>query len=272
MKKAISIFLCYTSAIFAQTDVQRYANNNDYQVHCAKKTLEIFHFNGNERVLDIGCGDGKITQFLQDELTTGEIVGIDLSKEMIEHAVKSYPTISFTVKDAKELDYIEEFDLAVSFSTLEWIDDQPGVIQKVFHSLKPGGRVILDLPTKLFNPTLFKAIKNVIKSEKWRDFFEYYQPNWVLHDIRDYHEMFYKSGFHLEAFRPRMDEYYFASKDEIKNYLRPWFPYLSELKTEEQKQEFIHDVVEEYCRLLQLNEKTIVPFTSQRITIIGKKH
>ncbi len=271
MKKYLLLFLLHTSLLLSHNEATIYSDNNEYQVNCAKRALEIFSIRGDEEVLDIGCGDGKVTQYLAESLTTGTITGIDISDNMIEHAKKNYPSIEFKVQDVKDLEYKEEYDLAVAFSTLEWIDDQPAVIQKIYNSVRPGGRVLLELPTKLFNPKLFKAIKNVIHSEKWKDFFIAYQPNWILHDIRDYHEMFRKSGFHLETFWPRMDEYYFESKEAMRDFLRPWFPYLSRLETEEQKQAFLKDVVDEYCRLLHLNERTVVPYTSQRITIIGKK-
>ena len=52
---------------------------------------------GNERVLDIGCGDGKVTAEVAKLLPSGSILGIDDSEEMI-HFARKYSSLDYSVK------------------------------------------------------------------------------------------------------------------------------------------------------------------------------
>ena len=63
-----------------------YANNSSAQESWANELLEKLSLAGNEHLLDIGCGDGKITNSIANKLSNGHVVGIDRSKDMIELA------------------------------------------------------------------------------------------------------------------------------------------------------------------------------------------
>lgn len=72
---------------------------------------------GGEAVLDIGCGDGKVTAELSSLVPRGRVVGLDSSQEMIDFAMRSFPSsehsnLSFRFGDAMGTDFSEEFDLA----------------------------------------------------------------------------------------------------------------------------------------------------------------
>ena len=70
---------------------------------------------GDERILDIGCGNGKVTAHLASLVPDGSVMGIDLSREMISFAANKYipeehPNLSFQIGDASYLGFQEEFD------------------------------------------------------------------------------------------------------------------------------------------------------------------
>ncbi len=72
---------------------------------------------GNEALLDTGCGDGKITAELAQALPEGKAVGVDNSQEMIHLAQTTFPksaylNLSFQLMDARKLTFKEEFDRA----------------------------------------------------------------------------------------------------------------------------------------------------------------
>jgi trans-aconitate 2-methyltransferase len=102
---------------------------------------------GNEAVLDIGCGDGKITALIAKSLPIGRVVGIDSSPPMINLAASSfpkaqYPNLSFQLMDAKQLAFTSEFDIAFSNAALHWILDQKGVLLGAQMCLKAQGRLL----------------------------------------------------------------------------------------------------------------------------------
>lgn len=99
----------------------------------------ILIWEGWETVLDIGCGDGKISSLIAEK--AGSVVGIDISPSMIEFAKKQYGSenLFFEVQDATNLPFKESFDSVVSFTTLQWIPNQEAVLQGIYQSLKKRG-------------------------------------------------------------------------------------------------------------------------------------
>ena len=70
-------------------DAADYAQHSTEQFKWASELAEKLHLRGDETVLDIGCGDGKVTAAIATQLPNGRIIGIDSSQEMIELAQRS---------------------------------------------------------------------------------------------------------------------------------------------------------------------------------------
>src|SRR5215471_1288731 len=63
-----------------------YAANSAVQLVWARELIERLHLRGDERILDVGCGDGKVSMELARAVPRGAVVGIDASPQMIEFA------------------------------------------------------------------------------------------------------------------------------------------------------------------------------------------
>lgn len=102
-----------------------------------------------ERLLDIGCGRGDAAVALAEDLgSSGELVGVDSSAEMLRIAESSARTLRcpsrFRVGDACSLDEPSgSFDAVRSERTLQWIADPPAAIGEIVRVVRPGGRVSL---------------------------------------------------------------------------------------------------------------------------------
>jgi trans-aconitate methyltransferase len=94
-----------------------------------------------ERILDLGCGDGVLTERLV--ASGASVVGVDLSAEML--AAARARGIDARVMDATRLTFDEEFDAVFSNAVLHWIQDQDGVLAGVRRALVPGGRFVAEL-------------------------------------------------------------------------------------------------------------------------------
>ena len=134
-------------------NAQDYAKNSANQFQWAKELIPKLKLRGNEALLDIGCGDGKITAEVAECLPEGRAVGVDSSEKMINLArtsfpMKDFPNLSFQVMDARKLTFQEEFDVAFSNAALHWIVDQKAVLAGVQRSLKPGGRLLFQMAGK----------------------------------------------------------------------------------------------------------------------------
>ncbi|MUL36019.1 class I SAM-dependent methyltransferase [Gloeocapsopsis dulcis] len=105
-----------------------YAKNSDAQLKWARELRQNLNLQGNESILDVGCGDGKITADFAATLPRGRVIGVDSSPEMIAYAThiygsKQYPNLSFACVDARSLDFDQEFNLCFSNATLHWVDN-----------------------------------------------------------------------------------------------------------------------------------------------------
>src|ERR1041385_2376958 len=69
-----------------------YAANSVVQQTWAREVISKLKLRGVERILDVGCGDGKVTAELARAVSKGSAVGIDASPQMIEFANRAFPT------------------------------------------------------------------------------------------------------------------------------------------------------------------------------------
>ncbi|HYK42041.1 MAG TPA: class I SAM-dependent methyltransferase [Thermoanaerobaculia bacterium] len=94
------------------------------------------------RLLDVGCGPGRLDRLLAAARPQLAVVGIDASREMIAEAGKgpSLPNLSFRVGSAEEARFESEFDFAIAVLTFHHWDEPVAGLAGVHRALKPGGR------------------------------------------------------------------------------------------------------------------------------------
>ena len=116
------------------------------------------------RIADIGCGPGNSTYVLKKIFPDAELLGIDLSSEMIEKARKDYPDIEFRVCDALAL--AGKYDLLFSNACLQWIPDHDTLLPSLMDKLSDGGILAAQVPINEEEP-LFKLIKETAAEPEW---------------------------------------------------------------------------------------------------------
>jgi ubiquinone/menaquinone biosynthesis C-methylase UbiE len=107
------------------------------------KLLEALRLNADERVLDLGCGNGFITEYLQS--STGAFFhGVDISAEAIRQAQNRTKNerLTFGVGNMNRLDFEPRtFDCAVSIDTLYYVENQEETLKQIISILKPAGQI-----------------------------------------------------------------------------------------------------------------------------------
>ena len=101
-----------------ELDAAEYFRRSSLQEAMAQEVLALLDLNGSERILDVGCGDGKITAQIASRASKGSVVGVDPSRDMISFARSHFgpatlPNLRFEVADAGQLPFKNEFDLVV---------------------------------------------------------------------------------------------------------------------------------------------------------------
>jgi len=131
-------------------DAAEYSRRSSLQEAMAQEVLALLDLKSSERILDVGCGDGKITAQIASRASKGSVVGVDPSRDMISFARRHFgpamlPNLRFEVADARRLPFKNEFDLVVSFNALHWIPDQQTALSSIRSTLVLGGKAQLRL-------------------------------------------------------------------------------------------------------------------------------
>jgi len=147
-----TLLACLSISVFAQDPWKggEYAKNSESQKSSADDFLKATQLQGVDAILDVGCGDGKVTAALARAIPQGSVIGVDVSPSMIETAkIFTSKNLTFQVQDAAQLDFDSQFDLITSFTVMQWVLEQSQALQCFEKALKPGGKLWIQMPIGL---------------------------------------------------------------------------------------------------------------------------
>jgi trans-aconitate methyltransferase len=144
-----------------------------------------------ERILDLGCGDGVLTQKLED--MGCELIGIDSSPELIRAALDLGLDVS--VEDATKMSFDGEFDAVFSNAVLHWIRDADQAIGNVFRALRKDGRFVAECGGHKCVETIRTALITELERRGYSG--EAADP-WYFPTAEDYGSRLTKAGFRVE--------------------------------------------------------------------------
>jgi trans-aconitate 2-methyltransferase len=124
-------------------DAETYDEVSDPQFEWGSEVLERLALNGDEVVLDAGCGSGRVSAELLKRLPNGRLIAVDGSEAMIVKARERLgDEVTYLVADLAELQIDEQVDLVFSTATFHWIVDHDRLFARLHAALKPGGRLV----------------------------------------------------------------------------------------------------------------------------------
>ena len=151
-------------------DGVQYRQVNTLQQWLAARALDHLDLTGVHRLLDIGCGDGRVTAEIADRIPDSDVVGIDPSPHMIDIA-PGRPGLQFEIGDVQTMSYRDEFDAAVSFNALHWVRDQQRALERIHAALRSPGSALLVLVCGGPRLSIEEAEMQVCRSPRWRRYF-----------------------------------------------------------------------------------------------------
>lgn len=214
------------------------------------------------RIIDIGCGPGNSTRVLRDRWPNAEIIGADNSEQMISVAKRDYPKNHWLLSDARKLSADEDYDLVYSNAAIQWIPDHEALLSHLLGMLRPGGALAVQVP-RFGEMPIRRAIITVADRDRWRSAMEGSESALV----------YYPTEFYYDCLSARCAElsewttwyiHEMESHDAIIEMIKStgMRPFLERLKVKSEKDDFIHEVLQE-VRLrypARPNNRVLFPF------------
>lgn len=181
------------SALPAQTwKADRYAEHAHFVPALGQPVLELLKARPGERILDLGCGDGVLTEKIA--AAGAAVVGVDASADMVSAACKR--GIDARIADGAGLEFSREFDAVFSNAALHWMKQDPdAVIAGVARALRPGGRFAGEMGGHGCVAAITVALFAVLER---RGIDAKSVSPWYFPTVADYRRRLERAGFNVE--------------------------------------------------------------------------
>jgi trans-aconitate 2-methyltransferase len=253
-----------------------YAANSAVQQSWARELIAKLKLRGDERVLDVGCGDGKVTAEIARAVPRGHVLGVDASAEMIAFAKKTFPpsktaNLKFQICDAREInnkvpagskskpltptlsplgrgegEASAGFDLVFSNAALHWMDDHEAVLRGAASVLKPGGRLVISCGGEGNAHDVFLALRPEMRLQRWREFFRKMPLPYFFYAPSVYEKWLPKFGFKVHALKLVPKDATYLGAEGFATWLRTtWLPFVQRVP-ENLREDFMAAVTRRY--------------------------
>lgn len=169
-------------------DGEKYKEASGHQKEWGGKLISELSLKGDERILDLGCGDGTLTAELARLVPDGFVVGIDASEGMIDTACEGCDrdNVKFELMDINDIDFVDEFDVVFSNAALHWIKDHNKLLKNLFNSLKDNGVARLNFAADGNCSCFFRVVKEVMAKSRYADYFTAFEWPWYMSKTAEY--------------------------------------------------------------------------------------
>ena len=242
-----------------------YAQHSKGQELWARELIAKLDLQGDEDILDLGCGDGKVTALLA-QATSRNVVGVDKSEVMVKLAQKSYENITFLPMDATTLSFENEFDVIFSNAVLHWVHDHKAVIQGIYKALKKEGKILLQFGG-YGNTKEILSVMDAFIAKEYAHSFEGFEFPYSFPHADVYEVLLQEQSFKNIDVKLIKKDMVHEGVDAFKGWIRTtWFPY-TDVFPKNMKEVFIDGFVEMYLELKPLDEQRRVHVDMVRLEI-----
>ena len=228
-----------------------YAANSGAQQIWARELIAQLQLRGGEHILDVGCGDGKVTAELARAVPQGSVTGIDISPEMIRFARASFsheavPNLEFQMMDARHICLARRFDVVFSSSVLHWVPDHPAFLLGAAACLRPGGCLMVSCGGKGNAHDVFVALRPEMRLSHWREFFRKMEKPYFFYSPAEYEKWLPRFGFQAHSVGLSPKDAVYQGRERFAAWFRTtWLPYIQRVP-ESSREAFISSVVARY--------------------------
>jgi trans-aconitate 2-methyltransferase len=216
-----------------------YARHSQSQERWARELLGLLNLQPYESVLDVGCGDGRMT--FEIAKLAGRVVGIDSSPEMVGFASRNFPerkfhNLSFQTANAAALPFRDEFDVVYSNAVLHWVQDHESALAGIARSLRSGGRCLLQMGGKGNSAQVIETFE--ASGSRPQDF------TYAFHSADEYRPKLKQAGLTVDSVQLIPKDMVHPNRAAFTGWLRTaWQPYHRHVP-ESERDQFLEEVTD----------------------------
>ena len=229
---------------------EKYRQASRHQKEWGSRLMAGLKLNGREAILDLGCGDGVLTDQLALLVPDGRVVGLDASEGMIQTAMQyKKDNLDFIHMDINEMDYTNEFDVIYSNAALHWVKDHVRLIRNVYKALKPGGIIQWNFAGNGTTEHFIHTVRALMKEDMYKEYFQDFDWPWFMPDRAGYDTLISDGGFSSVYVEEENADRYFSDTDELARWIdQPCIVPFLQCIPAQKKDRFRHDVIQAMIR------------------------
>ena len=172
-------------------NVQEYKESASFVPQLGTPVMELLAPQKGEKILDLGCGDGKLT--LEIKKCGCDVLAIDSSIAMVNAAKQL--GLNAQILNGESLNFNQEFDAVFSNAALHWMTNSHQVAAGVYQALKPKGRFVGEFGGKGNIQDIVVTMSAIF--QEFPEFGEFNNP-WYFPSVAEYSKVLTKAGFNME--------------------------------------------------------------------------
>lgn len=227
-----------------------YAQHSTLQEAMASQALALLELRGDEHVLDIGCGDGRISARIATDLVAhGTVCGVDASSDMVSFAQAEHAGVAnlqFMVADARQMHFEGSFDAVVSFNALHWVPDILPALRGLRAALVPDGRAWLRLVTQGPVPSLESVAEQVRREAAWAPLFVGFDDPYLRLDAEHVATLALSAGLGVLSLHTRLEQWDFGSRAALLGFCSAGFGAWTKRLPGDRRIGFVEAVLDRY--------------------------
>ena len=184
------------SRLVESWDGRDYERHSSHQRAWGSDLIGQLSLHGDERILDLGCGDGSLTRLLAERVPRGSVVGIDAAAQMLDAARdKCGPNMAVRHLDITDLNDETAFDVVFSNASLHWVHDHAVVLQAIHRALRPGGLLLAQFGCDGNCPNLLACLRHQMAISPFSEAFAVFRWPWFFPTLPAYEDLLRDSPF-----------------------------------------------------------------------------
>lgn len=201
-------------------DGEKYKAASSHQKEWGTSLMSGLSLQGDEKILDLGCGDGSLTERLSLLVPNGKVIGLDTSMGMITTAKKiSRDNLEFIQMDINNLDFSDEFDIIYSNAALHWVKDHPRLLHNSYAVLKTDGIILWEFGSDGNTVNFLDVIQRNITDIDYRGYFENFEFPWFFPSKKQYEKMISNVGYSDFAITEVNRDRFFETPDAMMKWI-----------------------------------------------------